>query len=348
MNELRSQLRESIYTVKIAHGQLAESIEKLDVEVKAIDDLLENCNPPGQGHDFSTLNRDFRSLEQHAAELADLLEALVRHYDLCITAIKHTEGGGDLIEQVKIELPEGTDIRSLEHLSPPQPMDDEERAEMMQVLDKDAAEVEDVVQEISDHAAEMEAQLQRINSHLATLQSEHNMLSKSSTLLDGLGGRLGSFIQVCADYKSCWDVEKHKIEDKLVEFEAAREFYEGFLQAYDGLILEVARRKAVKGKMRKIMHDAMAKVGRLYNGKPCICDLRFTSDKAQRRSRNENRSSTNRVSIYPPISGLGSVMHRRSMLSRKQKTLDEHFPKYQRMFCAGLYREMENDCSERC
>lgn len=267
VQELNLQLRECIDNVKAVHMHFTESNDTLNSEVRVVNELLSKCPPSEQCHDFSMLNNDFRSLEQHAAELAGLLEGLVRHYDLCVTAIKHTEGGGDLIEQVKIELPEGTDIYSLEHIGPPQQMGDEERAEMMQVLDNDAAEVEEVVHEIIGHATDMEAHLERITNQLAALRGEQDILSRASQLLDGLGGRLGSFIQVCADYRSRWEVEKQKIEEKLVEFEAAREFYEGFLQAYDGLILEVARRKAVRGKMLKIMQDAVTKVTRLHDGR---------------------------------------------------------------------------------
>jgi len=266
VDELSMEFRDGIDKVRTVHIDFTDSNVVLKNDIHAIKTLL-SISPTHTEIRYSpTVRIDFHSLEQHATELAKLLKALVAHYDLCVTAIKHTEGGGDLVEQVKNELPEGIDLGSIEHLGPSQPMSDEDRADMMQILDNDATEVEDVVQDISNHAADMEIQLKHVNTQLASLTNEEKKLSKASRLLDCLGGKMGSFIKVCAGYRSCWETEKRKIEGKLEDFEAAREFYDGFLQSYDKLLLEAARRKVVDDKMRKIMEEAMTKLKRLYDG----------------------------------------------------------------------------------
>ena len=50
----------------------------------------------------------------------------------------------------------------------------------------------------------------------------------------------------------------------MTGLEELREVYEDFLGAYDGLIVEVARRRAVKNQMEKVVREAHAKLEKLY------------------------------------------------------------------------------------
>ena len=50
----------------------------------------------------------------------------------------------------------------------------------------------------------------------------------------------------------------------MAGLEDLREVYKNFLGAYDGLIVEVARRKAVKHQMEKVVREAQAKLEKLY------------------------------------------------------------------------------------
>jgi len=70
-----------------------------------------------------------------------------------------------------------------------------------------------------------------------------------------------------------------KVESKLDDFEAVREFYEGYWQSYDKLVLEVARRKSAEEKIRKIMQDAKTRMKLLYDGEgsfTALLPLRLT------------------------------------------------------------------------
>ena len=42
----------------------------------------------------------FNDLENHATMVASHLEGLVKHYDLCMLALKHTEGAGEAMGRV--------------------------------------------------------------------------------------------------------------------------------------------------------------------------------------------------------------------------------------------------------
>ncbi|KAG6985298.1 serine/threonine-protein kinase RIO1 [Physcia stellaris] len=63
-------------------------------KVRIFEDSAENAETISLVPDILT------SMEDNAREMADNLESLVKHYDLCVSAIKHTEGGGDAAQRI--------------------------------------------------------------------------------------------------------------------------------------------------------------------------------------------------------------------------------------------------------
>jgi len=61
-----------------------------------------------------------------------------------------------------------------------------------------------------------------------------------------------------------WGEEKLKIEEGMAGLEDLRDVYRNFLGAYDGLIVEVARRRAVRNQMDKVIREAHSKLQKLY------------------------------------------------------------------------------------
>ncbi|KAK2756690.1 autophagy protein 17 [Arachnomyces sp. PD_36] len=218
-----------------------------------------------------------RSLESDAQEMADLLESLVRHFDLCVTAIKHTEGGGAAAQRITGDLPTGVhvDITNLAgndgnddgttDNQPLEPISDEEYDEMLNVLIKDAAEAEDVVLEIQDRIANMESNLDHvlgqrdslISSCDATTNIFHRLSSLSSTHLPDYIANAHKFMRV-------WNDEHESIRQGMAELSDLRALYTGFLEAYDGLILEVARRKAVRQEVERVLHQTRDRLDSLF------------------------------------------------------------------------------------
>jgi autophagy-related protein 17 len=137
---------------------------------------------------------------------------------------------------------------------------------MLDVLSKDAAEVEDVVIEIRERLAEMETQFDPISSHLSYLSGVHDDAISAFQLLEEIGTRLSVYVSSSRDYLARWDDEKRTIEARMEDLDGLREFYEGFLKAYDGLIIEVGRRRGVQVRMEAIVQEAMAKVEQLHDG----------------------------------------------------------------------------------
>lgn len=221
--------------------------------------------------------------------MATSLEGLVKHYDLCVTALKHTEGGGEAINQAASTgegnqeasalAGLGVDLGKLDD-SPSKPMSEEERTEMLAVLAKDAAEVDEVVSEIKDQLVEMEDQLVRVEAYLQTLRDTSQRLNTGFGLLKHVAGNVPNYITACAVFQGAWEDEKAVLGERKEGLEGLKEFYSGFANAYDGLIVEVQRRKHVKKETEKVIKAAMGELEKLHQGKSShliIASTRFSS-----------------------------------------------------------------------
>jgi autophagy-related protein 17 len=265
---LEGQLKRCIDGVTTAVGEVEEGIRGFDDDLKSIRDAMAGRDvEDGENadrDDHSPIPALLQSMEGHAKEMASLLESLVRHFDLCVTAIKHTEGGGAAAQNITGDLPAGVDVSKGELTGPAEPITDEERQEMMEVLERDATEVEDVILEINDRIGEMENQLEHVVAYKEKVDSLYAGITTAFQLLEQVGTRLPAYILQSRNFHSRWIIERQQIHSGMVELDSLRDFYDGFLSAYDGLIIEVARRRTVQNNMEKVVKDAMTKLERLY------------------------------------------------------------------------------------
>lgn len=220
---------------------------------------------------LSSMPSMLSSLEMHAQEVANLLESLVRHFDLCVTAVKHTEGGGAAARSITGDMPPGVNVNNpggpnLEDANAPlEPLSHSEYQEMKNVIIKDAAEAEDVVLEIQDRIGEMESILENVltqrdsllSVYHATVDIFQHLSSLASTGLPGCIAQAYNFSRI-------WNEEHDRINVGLADLSDLHSLYEGFLDAYDGLILEVARRKHVRQRVEKILRETRQKLDQLY------------------------------------------------------------------------------------
>jgi autophagy-related protein 17 len=212
-----------------------------------------------------------QSLEENAAEMATLLNSLSQHFDLCVGAIKHTEGGFAAVKKAATDnqLPEGVTVSGV--IQEPgndsglEPLSDEDRRQMLTVLSNDAAEVEDVVLEIHQRLQSMEETHEQVREHVGTLASSYNSTISAFTILDSIGSRLPAYINSIQDFLLRWADLKAQIKEQMEELESMRVFYEGYMTSYHGLIDEVARRRAAEDKMKSIMKKAMEQVRKLHD-----------------------------------------------------------------------------------
>ena len=245
------------------NGQFAEEVLgvrhlMLEHRTRLFEDSAENVKTN------SPLPEILTNMEENAREMANNLESLVKHYDLCVSAVKHTEGGGDAAQRIAGGLPEGVDVGESDLNASPEPISEDERQDMIDIIEKDASQVEEVVTEIRERIAEMEGQEQTLIRYIDTCTEEHINTNAAFKLLKGIGHRLPAFISQSQDFLMRWEEEKSRLREHMEELEALREFYDGFLIAYDSLLIEIGRRGELEAKVEKIIQDAMSKVNRLY------------------------------------------------------------------------------------
>lgn len=266
---LMDSIKGSIDAAHGAHAEFQDTNAVFGKDVQSVKELLVKKGSPDiadstEENAVLPIHEILRDMEDHAKDMADNLESLVTHFDLCVTAIKHTEGGGDAAQRLTDDLPEGMELEHDTSAAPADPIGEDERLEMMQVLQKDAGQVEEVVMEIRDHITEMEAQHELVTTHVNRLAEEHDNTVLAFKHLESIGSRLPGYITQSHVFVIRWDDEKARIEERMDELEGLRFFFEGFLGAYDNLLIEIGRRKVLELKMEKVAQDAMARMQRLY------------------------------------------------------------------------------------
>jgi autophagy-related protein 17 len=268
VEELKDNLKSSIDEVQQAKRDMERSLQDFEEDLQTVNNALggKTATSSSASSTFQPPNIPaiLKSLENHAREVAESLESLVKHFDLCVTAIQHTEGGGAAVaSKLEIgELPEGVSVEDFQ--SPQHSITEDEKKDMMAVLENDAAEVEEVVIEIQDRISQMEAQLEQVQLWKEKKESENGDVMATMKLLEQVGTRLPGYIIQSQTFVARWGEEKLKIEEGMAGLEDLRDVYRNFLGAYDGLIVEVARRRAVRNQMEKVIREAHSKLQQLY------------------------------------------------------------------------------------
>ncbi|RDW76774.1 autophagy-related protein 17 [Aspergillus mulundensis] len=297
VEELHSTLKNSIDRTNTAQAELDSSNHAFDDELQSIKQALgtyrattklassrgsvsSSGSQSGSSSSLSSLSSMpsmVHSLEMHAQEMANLLESLVRHFDLCVTAVKHTEGGGAAAQSITGDMPAevmgshpgpGPNIEediNANLNAPLDPLSDSEYREMVNVIINDAAEAEDVVMEIQDRIGEMESVLETLTVQRDSFAAIYNATKEVFAHLSSLAStRLPGYIAQAHAFTAVWNDEHDRIKSGLADLSDLSSLYDGFLDAYDGLIIEVARRRHVRHRVEKILRDARNKLDVLY------------------------------------------------------------------------------------
>ena len=267
---LMENVKQSIDTMGQARNIFDQTIEVLNEEHEKIKELLIS-KPSETERSLSNVDLQspvpelLQSMELQAGEMARNLESLVKHFDLCVTAIKHTEGGGAAASRIARDLPDGMELNLGIDDGPLERVSDEEMSDMLDVLEKDADEVDEVVAEIKTTVSEIEANAARVKVFGQHLADELSKTIAAFNLLERLGDGLPGYITQGQIFAYKWDEEKAKIDDYMNELEALRDFYCNFINAYDNLLIEVGRRKDVERRINKVRQEALAKIERLVH-----------------------------------------------------------------------------------
>lgn len=267
---LVATIKESVRSAGRGHEGFADTNSAFAEEVLGVKKLLRQWNARMSAHGAketgarSPFPDVLDTMEDHATEMADNLESLVKHFDLCVLAIKHTEGGDVTAHRLAVDLPEGVAIGEDLVNATPEPISKDERNEMIGVIEKDAEQVDEVVTEIRSHIVEMESQHELLMEHVNACDQDHRNTLSAFRQLEDIGQRLPAFIAQSQVFLLRWDEERARIDERMEELEGLREFYDGYLTAYDNLLVEVGRRKALEIKAGKIIQDTLKKLDRLY------------------------------------------------------------------------------------
>ena len=263
VTNLKDSLRACIDRYNDARSTLNDSNDAYDTALENLHSSTENVpSSPASASNPSPIPSLYHDLEGHAKEAAQAFQALVRHYDLCVTALRHTEGGSAAATQATGDAPaaSGDDFSA-----PPEPITEEERQEMLGVLLKDAREVEDVVSEIRERGSEMEFLLSQIDNHIAHLRNEDSALNSILRMISQIAAEVKLHIATSRTFHAAWAEDtRPTLLSGIEEWENQREFYERFDLAYAELLVEIASRRRRHEKAKRKAEEAQKELDRLH------------------------------------------------------------------------------------
>jgi len=262
---LIESLRSTIDSHKAAEVDFQRSQDSFDDQIRLLDAAVDEADQATENQDdTSPIPPLFHALTAHATEMASLLSSLVAHYDLCTSALKHTEGGGEAARQATPSSAHEAPEDSLYKNQPLGPLNEHERQEMLAVVDNDAQEVEDVMLELTERLSEMETTLEQLQSYSQAIRLRHKLLNRVLDLLRTLGGSLPMFIAAAKLYGNNWNTLKEVLLVKAEELASLTDFYDSFITSYTSLLEEVDRRHAVESRMERIADKARREIAALY------------------------------------------------------------------------------------
>jgi autophagy-related protein 17 len=214
------------------------------------------------------------SLIDHSSNMAQLLVSLTTHFDMCVTAIRTTEGAAALARRKAAEVTQsqtsdGVSISGViaaqeSNVPDLEPKTDADRDEMLRVVVQDAEEVDDVVQEIQERLGAMEQEFSILDDRTAQAKKAYAGIMEAYAALGEIGTRLADYLAAEEDFRVRWELEKDAVLTRLQEMKDMRDFYEGYASAYDGLVLEVARRSGVDERVRAIWAKARENADKIH------------------------------------------------------------------------------------
>ncbi|KAF2124277.1 hypothetical protein P153DRAFT_302840 [Dothidotthia symphoricarpi CBS 119687] len=263
VSNLEGVLRACIDRYNDARATLDDSADAFDTALDNLHSSIENVPmTPASTSNPSPIPSLYRDLEAHAKEAAQAFQSLVQHYDLCVTALRHTEGGSAAATQATGDAPLHSDT---DFAAEPDPMSEEERQEMLAVLRKDAHEVEEVVHEIRERGSEMTFILNHIEDHIHHLRNEASALTSVLQMIHKITQEVKHHILTARQFHAAWlDDTRPTLLNGIEEWENQREFYERFDLAYAELLVEVSSRRRRHDKAKRKAEDAQKELDRLH------------------------------------------------------------------------------------
>ena len=263
VSNLEAALRACIDRYNHTRATLDDSTDAFDTALDNLHSSITNVPAtPATPDEPSPIPALYHQLEGHAKEAAQAFQSLVQHYDLCVTALRHTDGGSAAATQATgiapVHSADDDFAASLE------PLSQEERLEMLAVLAKDAREVDHVVTEIRDRGHEMSFLLDKIEFHINHLRSEASALSSILHMVSRIADQVKLHIVTSRSFHTSWlDDTRPTLLTGIQDWENQRDFYERFDLAYSELLVEVSSRRRRHDKAKRKAEEAQKELDRL-------------------------------------------------------------------------------------
>ncbi|KAI2626782.1 autophagy-related protein 17 [Hypoxylon sp. NC1633] len=279
IDAIRDNLKENIQSMQNTQKSFDGDLLRFDTDMRALDKHLSATASP-QSPSASTMNQGLPQrlslMIENSHVMAELLSSLTKHFDLCVTAVRTTEGGTALARIKAAEATSSQDGQDVSisgviaeqesHMPDYDPISSEDRAQMLEVVVQDASEVEDVIRELNENLQYMEVHFASINNDISQVRATYLSTLSAFRELEDIGSRLHSYISAESEFRDRWDEEYQVMQDKMSEMEDLRVFYESYSNSYDGLILEVERRKSLEEKVLGIWKKAKESVDKIIEG----------------------------------------------------------------------------------
>lgn len=274
---MRNAMKKSIEDLQGIQQSFDGDLLRFDTDIRNLKKIIVEAPLPLPHDKADPLNPPsaelLESLIDHSANMAQLLASLTTHFDMCVTAIRTTEGAVALARRrvAEVTQSQGSDGVSISgviaeqesNVSDLEPKTASDRTEMLKVVVQDAEEVDDVVQEIQERLSAMEQEFAVLQEQTEQAKKAYTGMLEAYAMLGEIGDRLGDYLAAEEDFKTRWEIEKEAVFGKLQEMKQMRDFYEGYASAYDSLILEVERRRGVDDRVRNIWRKAQENVDKM-------------------------------------------------------------------------------------
>ncbi|KAI0540846.1 autophagy-related protein 17 [Xylaria digitata] len=278
VDRMREALKENIQALQATQQSFDRDLLQFEADLRNLKAIISSApSPPSPAISSSgppILHR-LSSMIENSRVMAELLTSLTRHFDICVTAVRTTEGGPAL---ARIKAAEATQSQEGDnvsisgvipdqesHMPDLEPLSPEDRAQMLEVLVQDSAELEDVVQELNERLQAVEAEFSSLDEQTTQVKLGYLSTLNAFRTLEDIGTRIQSYMSAENEFRDRWVEEQETIHDKMSEMEELRTFYEKYAGTYDHLILEVERRRGVEENILGIWRKAKESVERIID-----------------------------------------------------------------------------------
>ncbi|KAL2270626.1 hypothetical protein VTJ83DRAFT_2810 [Remersonia thermophila] len=275
VERMRNTLKGSIAELQAAQRSFDGDLLRLDQDIRLLTKTRAAAPSPGSPSSSSAyqpIPHLLAALTEHSHAMAEHLTSLTNHFDMCVKAVRATEGGAALARRRAAESSDdagdpvsisGIITEQESHLPGLEPMDPQELAEIIQVVVEDAPEVDEVVAEIQAALQQMESEFGMLKEQADRIRASWVATLNAYQFLEEIGARLPSYVAAELEFEQRWSDEKDIIFAKLEEMDSMRRFYEGYVSAYGSLLLEVERRRAVEERIQNTLRKAKENIDNL-------------------------------------------------------------------------------------